>query len=348
MDLLSLCLEATNSTIPALSPNSPLAEHLICPEREGSVLEIKTYPPLLDHPIAATIWHFDGAGTLHAGVYPFPISFVYHYPFSDGSKTQLHVHDYIELGFIAQGELKQIIMGRECVFHRGDFFLIDMNCAHQDCLIDQEATVIFFGIAKEQFYELLDENITHQNIIAFLRSALKKQKDLQQYLQFIPREGADEKMQPLLASLVFELVSGGVGTAYLQRGLLLRIFHLLGTEYELSLSRAQKKLMQNLLFDDVTNYIDTHLSTVSLEELSRVFHFQADYFNRLFRQKTGSTYLSYVQHQRLLRAEHLLLYTDRSIEEIAREVGYENRSFFYRLFKSVYGLTPSAFREKRR
>ena len=46
------------------------------------------------------------------------------------------------------------------------------------------------------------------------------------------------------------------------------------------------------------------------------FHYQEDYFNRLIKRKTGLTYSAYLQQIRLERAEHLLVSTDKSIEEL--------------------------------
>ncbi|HZD25810.1 MAG TPA: helix-turn-helix domain-containing protein, partial [Alphaproteobacteria bacterium] len=67
-------------------------------------------------------------------------------------------------------------------------------------------------------------------------------------------------------------------------------------------------------------------------------------FKRRFTQATGFTPLDYVQALRVEEAKQLLETTDLPIEAVAEEVGYEDSSFFRRLFRRKVGLTPHAYR----
>jgi transcriptional regulator GlxA family with amidase domain len=67
-------------------------------------------------------------------------------------------------------------------------------------------------------------------------------------------------------------------------------------------------------------------------------------FMRRFREATGLTPLDYVQALRLEEAKQMLETGDLPIEAIANEVGYEDASFFGRLFRRKVGLTPAQYR----
>jgi transcriptional regulator GlxA family with amidase domain len=67
-------------------------------------------------------------------------------------------------------------------------------------------------------------------------------------------------------------------------------------------------------------------------------------FNRRFRKATGITPISYVQHLRVEDAKSFLETTSTPIDEISWKIGYEDPSFFRRIFKRITGLTPSAYR----
>lgn len=69
-------------------------------------------------------------------------------------------------------------------------------------------------------------------------------------------------------------------------------------------------------------------------------------FIRRFRAATGYTPMEYVQTMRLEEAKHLLETTERAVETIAVEVGYEDSNFFRRLFKRVVGITPARYRQR--
>ncbi len=67
---------------------------------------------------------------------------------------------------------------------------------------------------------------------------------------------------------------------------------------------------------------------------------------RRFRLATGMTPIEYVQKLRLEDAKHRLETTDSSVESVAMDVGYEDASFFRRLFRREVGLTPTEYRRR--
>jgi transcriptional regulator GlxA family with amidase domain len=65
---------------------------------------------------------------------------------------------------------------------------------------------------------------------------------------------------------------------------------------------------------------------------------------RRFKRATGSSLIDYLQNLRVEEAKRLLETGTKPVEEISFEVGYEDPSFFRRLFKRRTGLTPSRYR----
>ncbi len=69
-------------------------------------------------------------------------------------------------------------------------------------------------------------------------------------------------------------------------------------------------------------------------------------FNRRFKSMTGETAVKYLQHVRVDASKLLLATTQETFDEISPKVGYENVSFFRRVFRNSVGLTPLNFRRK--
>ena len=178
--------------------------------------------------------------------------------------------------------------------------------------------------------------------------ALLEQKSLQQFLTFRPREAQFiEDMENTLLSVLQELARHDIATPLICRGLLTRVFQLLGSQYEFSLSKQQRQRMNVILSNQIIDFMKLHLNHISIQMLTKEFHFHEDYFNRLLKSQTGMTYTEYLQMLRLEKAEQLLTDTDNTIEQIAEEVGYRNKGYFYRIFVERRGCTPAQYREKR-
>ncbi|MDR1072285.1 MAG: helix-turn-helix domain-containing protein [Treponema sp.] len=66
-----------------------------------------------------------------------------------------------------------------------------------------------------------------------------------------------------------------------------------------------------------------------------------DYFNRLITRHAGITYSRFLQDIRLEKAEILLKTSQFAIEDIACRVDYENKTYFYRIFRDKFHTNPN-------
>lgn len=320
------------------SPDIYQRFRIVCPEYSQHDIEVKPYPlPESEH-MFGLIWDIHEPHTVSATIIPSDITFTYEKRFEPGIRTQMHSHEYLELFYIVDGEYRQKILGNEFTFHKGELCLIDRNCEHQEILDSGSSTILFLGVTNTIFNDIMKHLSTSGRIASFLNMALLEQKNLQQYLHFKPQPEGMKKMEQTLYLLLSELKQHDVASPIICQGLLLRIFGILGTNYEFSLSKQLRKQMNWILFEEITDYMENHLTQISITRLSEEFHFQEDYFNRLIKTQTGLTYTEYLQLLRLRRAESLLLTTNATIDQIAEAVGYHNKGYFY---KNIYGTAPA-------
>lgn len=87
-----------------------------------------------------------------------------------------------------------------------------------------------------------------------------------------------------------------------------------------------------------------YASPITILLLADTFGCSERNLKRRFQVATGTSVNRYIQEVRIDKTKKLLLSSNLSIKEIAYEVGYENVSFFIRLFKRNIGITPSAWR----
>jgi len=91
---------------------------------------------------------------------------------------------------------------------------------------------------------------------------------------------------------------------------------------------------------------ENYRNSVNLEVLAEKIGMSLRQFNRRFKSATGETGIKYLQLVRVEAAKTDLIYTNRSFEEISQNVGYENVSFFRRVFMSSTSVTPAVYRQK--
>ncbi len=95
----------------------------------------------------------------------------------------------------------------------------------------------------------------------------------------------------------------------------------------------------------ITGYIETHILDASLDDLATQLGYSAVYTSGLVKKLTGKTFSELLQEKRCVVAAKLLKETDMPIDEIIYSVGYENESFFRRIFKERYGESPLRYRK---
>ena len=93
-------------------------------------------------------------------------------------------------------------------------------------------------------------------------------------------------------------------------------------------------------------YISANFSSnLTLESVAAHVHLNPDYFSSVFKQSTGSSFKEYLNMVRIEESKRLLGNTDYSIVDIAIAVGFEDQSYFSRVFKKYTGLTPRQYRQ---
>lgn len=96
----------------------------------------------------------------------------------------------------------------------------------------------------------------------------------------------------------------------------------------------------------VLDYINEHYQEqLTVKELTEMSNYSEYYFMKLFKQYTGKTVASYLNDFRVEKAKVLLLHSDRSITEIALDVGFNNTSYFIKKFQQANLVSPHKYRK---
>jgi two-component system response regulator YesN len=104
-------------------------------------------------------------------------------------------------------------------------------------------------------------------------------------------------------------------------------------------------MVKNEFIRNSLEYIQQNvLEHLSLNKVAERAHMSVSRFSHLFKKETGTTFVGYCNELRIARAKILLCSSSYKSSVIAKMAGFEDESYFIRVFRLYTGLTPLQFR----
>ena len=249
-----------------------------------------------------------------------------------------HTHDFIEAVYMCSGQTTHIINGKKLILKEGELLFLGQN-ARQEILPASEKDIAVNFIIQPAFFDKTLEMLGAEEtpIKNFLISSLFDSEN-QSYLHF--KVAGVLPVQNLIENLIWTLISNTTNKRNINQTTMGLLFmqllnHTDKLYYE---SREDRAIM------DIFRYIEGNYKNGSLTEAASLLHYDFYWLSHEIKNRTGKTYTEHLQEKRLSQAAYLLKNTSLSVEEIALAVGYENKSYFHRIFSAKYGTSPKKYR----
>lgn len=108
-----------------------------------------------------------------------------------------------------------------------------------------------------------------------------------------------------------------------------------------------ENMFSNATFMKLIQYVDeNYREDISLSQVAQALYMSPNYVSKLFKKGIGVTFVHYVTQKRIEDAKELLMSTDRSLTDIAGDVGFHDYFHFIKTFKKMTGLTPGQYRNQ--
>lgn len=135
------------------------------------------------------------------------------------------------------------------------------------------------------------------------------------------------------------------GYEFAIKGQLFTLFYTLVSFIRKPLPSHQNKSLDRL--KDILKYVETNYSDkISIEDAADICGFSRSHFMKFFKNNMAVSFTDYLNDYRLTMAARLLVSSSDTIVNVAAETGFDNLSYFNRLFKRKYECTPTAFRNR--
>lgn len=255
----------------------------------------------------------------------------------------LHWHNEMEIVLVKEGSLEINIDLEIFQAHEGDIVILKPCTLHGFKQLEKyKATyhTILFQMS------ILNNNISDACAVKYFNPFLENRYAYPKVIS--GNEAGREEIRECLENLIHCYQEKKEFFELDIKSKLFHLFHLMFT-YSFEKNNTVSGVRSDTVYHVklILDYISEHYAeTITIEELAEMLHFSQQYFMRFFKKYTGMTCLDYINDYRLNTAAKLLLETNDSISEIAAEVGLGNVSYFNRLFKRKYEITPREYRRK--
>ena len=262
---------------------------------------------------------------------------LYRHP--NGVGVSAHSRAYVELLYMCRGTSHHRIGGAEVELAEGELLLLGQNTPQELLPLAEDTLAVSFFIKPEFFGDVLSFLGSEETPLREFVLRCLGQETPYGYLHF---HVADEKpVQNLMENLLYHLLEKPDSL----RAIPLYTVGLLFVQLLEESDRLTLGIREQQSVLGVLRYLETNYAGGSLTDAARMLHCDVAWLSREIKRRTGRTYTELLQERRLRQAAWLLEHTNQRISDIALAVGYENVSYFHRIFRERFGLSPKKYRD---
>ena len=252
-----------------------------------------------------------------------------------------HTHNYVEVVYMCSGSTHHIIDGQDIILAPGELLFLSKHATQEIYPAAMQDLAINFIILPE-FFDLSLKMIGNDNtaLRTFLVESLIGDGNGPSYLHFKVSEVLP--IQNLVENLIWSIKNKQANVRSINQTTMGLIFlQLLNhtDKMQLALSQTDHKLILKVL-----EYIEENYRDGELKDLAQILNYDVFWLSKEIKKVSGNTFSELLQLKRLNQAAYLLNNTNMKVIDISMAVGYENVSYFHRIFFNHFGMSPRSYR----
>lgn len=266
--------------------------------------------------------------------------------FSPRSHPELpHNHDFFEITYVYRGTFINRIEGVTIRQTPEQIVLMNLGTKHTPWLEDEDSVVFNIllrkSVVEQTFLQLLQSN---RLFFQFFLDSLYGVNTPSSYLTF----ELTPPLRQVMEALIEEYYEEREFFQEIMVSHLLRLFSEFARIHYAYLPKDRTEEPGPAKIPQVLLYMRQNYAQVDLSSVAEHFHYSPRHLSRLIHEKTGRTFLKWVNTYKLQSACVYLQKSELPINRIVELVGYQDCSYFYKLFKSQMGMTVAEYRRQSR
>lgn len=253
-----------------------------------------------------------------------------------------HRHNFIEILYMCEGHTLHKIDGTTEIELKAGELLFLNQLSDQEIAEAGENDIGINFIIQPQFFDQVLPMLEKGNELAeFILQGLRRKGEGTHYLHYQVAEVLP--IQNLIENLVWNLIHRPPNHRQMNQTTMGLLFMQLSNHTD-KLAQYPTDITQDIFAAEILRYVEEEYQTATLEELAQEMKVSLSTMSKQVKKSTGMTFKELLKQQRLLRATNLLECTKLPVTEIIELCGYDNTSYFHRIFRETYQMSPKQYR----
>ncbi len=250
-----------------------------------------------------------------------------------------HKHDFVEIMYVCQGEIAHVVDNKKIILKEGELLFLGKNTLHEILPVGENDICINF-IVNPSFFRTAFDMMDKQNFLSdYIINCLVGDGDANEYIHFAVSQLLP--VQNLVENMVYSLFKDNVDNKINEITMGLLLLHLIQIQ-DVSINTSDPRTIAV----KAIQYIENNFQKATLREFCEQNNIAEYTASRIIKSEFKITFRHLLMEQRFLIATQMLKSSTLSVNDIIAFVGYENTSYFFRQFNTMYKCTPQQFRKK--
>jgi AraC family L-rhamnose operon regulatory protein RhaS len=255
--------------------------------------------------------------------------------------TKIHMHDFYEFVFLETGISLHTYADKFTVLLPGDMFGIRPMEPHEYTRAKQAVLYnILFDIPA------LGDDYEEIRRLPGLKEIFEEKDSFEWRTIHLPLNKQISAVK-IIKSAMEQQKAKDAGWKLAVKSCLVELLVLYAQSYkEMSYTPTDEPGGQVSYIYEALAFIEKYYQNpINVNQVARHCGISADYLTKCFKKFTGLTPIDYMKHYKLAKSVELIKDPKISIAQAASETGFDDHTYFSRLFKQVFGMSPSEFRK---
>ena len=254
-----------------------------------------------------------------------------------------HSHNFIEILYMCEGHtFHKIDSLTDIELKAGELLFLNQLSSHEISEGEAKDIGINFIILPQFFDQVLPLLPRNNELAEFVMQGLNKKGIGNNYLHYQVSEVLP--VQNLVENMVWNLLHRPENHRRMNEMMMATLFMQLSLHTD-KLAKYDTDIYQDVFAPEILKYIEEEYKDATLEELAGEMNVALSTASKIVKKSTGMTFKELLQRKRLMQAANLLEHTKLPITEIIERVGYDNTSYFHRIFRETYQMSPKEYRD---